>query len=85
MPLQWQSYDITYRAPRFDGSGNLIESQRITVDHNGVLIHKDLELPYSDNAIKMWRERPEYRKVGRIKLQDHGYPVEYRNIWIVEK
>lgn len=85
MPLQWQSYDIKYRAPRFDPNGNLTESPRITVDHNGVLIHKDLVLPYSDSAIRTRRERPQSRKVGRIKLQDHGYPVEYRNIWIVEK
>jgi hypothetical protein len=85
MPLQWQSYDISYRAPRFDHNGNLSESPKITVDHNGALIHKELELPYSDNAIRMQRERPQSRKVGRIKLQDHGYPLEYRNIWIVEK
>ena len=84
MPLQWQSYDITYRAPRIDHQGKLTESPMITVDHNGVLIHKNLELPYSDNAIRTRRERPESRKVGRITLQDHGYPVEYRNIWIVE-
>jgi hypothetical protein len=85
MPLQWQSYDITFQAPRFDLNGDLTESPRITVNHNGVLIHKDLELPYSDNAVRMRRERPESRKAGRIKLQDHGYPVEYCNIWIVEK
>lgn len=85
MPLQWQSYDITFRAPRFDRDGNLGEPPEITVDHNGVLIHKDLVLPYSDNAAKMRRQKPDSRKIGRIKLQDHGYPVEYRNIWIVEK
>jgi hypothetical protein len=85
MPRQWQSYDISYRAPRMDQDGRLTEAPRITVNHNGVLIHKDLELPYSENALRVRRERPESRKVGRIKLQDHGYPVEYRNIWIVEK
>ena len=85
MPRQWQSYDISYRAPRMNQDGRLTEAPRITVNHNGVLIHKDLELPYSDNALRVRRERPESRKVGRIKLQDHGYPVEYRNIWIVEK
>jgi hypothetical protein len=85
MPRQWQSYDITFRAPRFDRNGNLVEAPRITVNHNGVLIHNDLKLPYSDNAIKARRERPDSRKAGRIKLQDHGYPVQYRNIWIVEK
>ena len=85
MPRQWQSYDISYRFPRMDRDGRLTEAPRITVNHNGVLIHKDLDLPYSESALRMRRERPESRKVGRIKLQDHGYPVEYRNIWIVEK
>lgn len=85
MPRQWQSYDIEFRAPRFDSQGNLAEAPRITVNHNGTLIHKDFVLPYSDNAVKARRERPESRKPGRIKLQDHGYPVEYRNIWIVER
>jgi hypothetical protein len=85
MPLQWQSYDIIFRAPRFDVNGDLTEHPKITVDHNGVLIHKELELPYSDNAVRMSRERPQSRRPGRIKLQDHGYPVEYRNIWILEK
>jgi hypothetical protein len=84
-PTQWQSYEITYRGPRFDQDGRLREAPRITVDHNGALIHKELELPYSDNAVRMRRERPDSRKVGRIKLQDHGYPVEYRNIWIVRQ
>ena len=47
MPLQWQSYDITYRAPRINRQGKLTKPPMITVDHNGVLIHKNLELPYS--------------------------------------
>lgn len=84
MPGQWQSYDITFRAPRFDWTGDLLETGRITVDHNGELIHKNVELPYSDGALRQKRERPESRRPGRIKLQDHGYPVEYRNIWIVD-
>lgn len=84
MPLQWQSYDITYYAPRFDWSGNLIGKARITVDHNGELIHKDLELPYPEGALKMRQEKSQSRKPGRIKLQDHGYPIEFRNIWIVD-
>ncbi|MCK4785339.1 MAG: DUF1080 domain-containing protein [Desulfobacteraceae bacterium] len=84
MPLQWQSYDIIYYAPRFDWTGNLLSKPRITVNHNGELIHKDLELPYPENAVKFRRQRPDSRKPGRIKLQDHGYSIEYRNIWIID-
>ena len=84
MPLQWQSYDIIYHAPRFDRAGNLAGRPRITINHNGELIHKDLDLPYPENAVKSRRQRPDSRKPGRIKLQDHGYPIEYRNIWIVD-
>jgi hypothetical protein len=84
MPRQWQSYDITFRAPRFDWAGDLLQKARITVDHNGELIHNGLELPFSDGALQQKRERPDSRRPGRIKLQDHGYPVEYRNIWIVD-
>ena len=84
MPLQWQSYDITFLAPRFDWAGDLLEKPRITVNHNGQLIHKDLELPYPEGAVKRRRQRPDSSKPGRIKLQDHGYPIEFRNIWIVD-
>ena len=49
-PGQWQSYDITYRAPRFDANGDLAAKARITVDLNGNRIHNDVELPYSNGA-----------------------------------
>jgi hypothetical protein len=42
-PLEWQTYDITIRAPRFDDAGNRISKARITVLHNGVAIHESLE------------------------------------------
>ena len=83
-PLVWQSYDITYHAPRFDASGNLVKKGRITLDHNGKVIHEDLELPFSERAVKARRQRPDSRTPGRITLQHHGDPVEFRNIWIVE-
>jgi len=83
-PLVWQSYDITYRGPRFDPSGNLVAKARITVDHNGKVIHEDLELPFSERAVTARRQRPDSRTPGRITLQHHGDPVEFRNIWIIE-
>ena len=81
-PGQWQSYDVVYRSPGFDESGNLTAKARITVDHNGKLIHKEVELPYSERAVEARRQRPESRKPGRITLQHHGDPVEFRNVWL---
>ncbi len=83
-PGQWQSYDITYHGPKFDDDGNLVAKPRITVDHNGRRIHTDVELPCSEGALKRRREKPEAKTPGRITLQHHGDPVDFRNIWIKE-
>ena len=83
-PLQWQSYDIYYTAPRFDWNGNILENPRLSVDHNGVLIHNELEIPYSDSAVQKMRENPGRLKPGQIMLQDHTNVIHFRNIWIVE-
>jgi hypothetical protein len=83
-PLQWQTYDITYHAPRYDSGLKLRGLARISVDQNGKPIHKDFELPDSEAAEKLRREAPKSRKVGRIRLTYHNDPVEYRNIWLVK-
>lgn len=80
-PLQWQSYDIDYRAARYNAAYKLVEPARITVDHNGKLIHKDLELPDSQAAEKLRGENPKARQPGRIRLTYHNDPVVFRNIW----
>ncbi len=80
-PLQWQTYDIDFTAAKFDNEGKKTESARITVRHNGVVIHDNIELPKRTAASPM-AEGPE---PGFIHLQDHGNPVRYRNIWVVEK
>ncbi|NQT02310.1 MAG: PmoA family protein [Planctomycetes bacterium] len=77
MPGRWQSYDIIFHAARFDGNRKT-EKARITVWHNGVLIHDDVKL---DN--KTGAGRPEGLEPGPILLQDHGNEVLFRNIWIV--
>ena len=76
-PLQWQSYDITFHAARFEG-GKKVENVRISVVHNGVLIHDNVEL-----ANKTGAGRPEGPEAAPILLQDHGNKVKFRNIWIV--
>jgi hypothetical protein len=80
-PETWQTYDITFRAARLDADGKLAEPASITVRHNGVLIHENLPLPRSTERSKPGGDP----KVGPIRLQDHGYPDQFRNIWLVEK
>jgi hypothetical protein len=82
-PGQWQSYDINYRGPRFDADGNFTANGRITVDLNGKRIHHDVELPYSKGSVTRRREQPDLKTPGRITLQHHGDPIDFRNIWIV--
>jgi len=80
-PLQWQTYDITFQAPRFDPAGKKTRNARITVVHNGVPIHEDLELPGPTPGGIASDERPE---PAPLFLQDHSDPVRYRNIWVVD-
>ncbi len=77
MPGRWQSYDIIFRAARFDGDMKT-DKARISVWHNGVLIHNDVEL-----ANKTGAGRPEGPEPGPILLQEHGNEALFRNIWIV--
>jgi hypothetical protein len=80
-PLQWQTYDITFQAPRFGDDGEKVENARMTLLHNGVPIHEDLELPRPTGGGVSRTESPQ---AGVLYLQDHGNPVQYRNIWAVE-
>jgi hypothetical protein len=75
--MQWQTYDITFRAARFDSSGKRIEDAHMTVEHNGVKIHDEVKVSKATTAAPGGKPRGIY-------LQDHGNPVQYRNIWLVE-
>jgi hypothetical protein len=79
-PLAWQTYDIDFTAAKYDDAGKKTANARITVKHNGVVIHDNLELPKGTPGYKP--EGPE--KLG-LFLQDHHNPVAFRNIWAVEK
>ena len=80
-PLSWQTYDIDFTAAKFDADGKKTADARMTVQHNGVLIHKDVAVPHATTAAPQG-EGPEPEPVY---LQDHGNPIRFRNIWFVEK
>jgi len=79
-PTQWQTYDITFRTPRFKDNGEKIHGALLTVLHNGVLIQDEAE------AMGPTTAAPDNTETGPggIYLQNHGNPVQYRNIWLVE-
>ncbi len=82
-PGEWQTYDIVFVAPRFDADGKLQSPARATVWHNGIAVHIDRPIL----GATAHRSLPEYHAHGprgAIKLQDHGNPVRYRNLWVRE-
>ncbi|MEO6788697.1 MAG: DUF1080 domain-containing protein [Chthoniobacteraceae bacterium] len=81
-PGEWQSFDITFRAPRFDASGKKIENAKfIRVVHNGQVIHENVEVTGPTRGSKFEAEAP----TGPIVIQgDHG-PVAYRSLKIVTR
>lgn len=81
-PLSWQTYDVDFTAAKYQ-DGKVVSPPRMTVKHNGVVIHDNVELPAGRNTtaapVKAGAEP------GPVYLQNHGNPVVYRNIWVVEK
>jgi len=76
-PRDWQCFDILFRAPRWE-EGKKIEGARITVLQDNVVIHNNVIIPDKTGA-----GQPEGPQPGPIKLQEHGSPVLFRNVWIV--
>lgn len=76
-PLQWQTYDITFRTARLDGD-KVVEKARITVKQNGVVIQDDRPIDPTPGGLDMTAGKP-----GPLMLQDHSNAVQFRNIWFV--
>jgi hypothetical protein len=80
-PGEWQTYDIVFRRPRFDATGRVMQPARITVLHNGILVHDAVAL----TGPTAHQQRPPYTAHADelpMSLQDHGHPVRFRNIWV---
>ncbi len=80
-PLEWNTYDVIYTAPRFKPDGRLDYPARITVLHNGVLIQNNTTILGLTNYIGL-HLYPEAHGEDVIHLQDHGNKTQFRNIWI---
>jgi hypothetical protein len=78
-PLSWQTYDITFYAPKLDDAGKLIRRPEFTVLWNGVKVQENQTAatptgdPHRANAAS-----------GSLRLQDHGNLVYFRNVWLQE-
>ncbi len=81
-PGKWQTYDISFLRPLFDEKGKLVRKARITLMHNGVVVHNNIEIEGTTSHKKKAAYTP--HKSGHIRLQDHGNPICFRNIWIRE-
>jgi len=79
-PLVWQTYDISFTAPRWAAGGTKIRNARITVWHNGVKVQDNVEIPGKTGAGK--DEEP---SLLPIRFQDHRDPVVFRNIWVIDR
>jgi hypothetical protein len=77
-PLEWQTYDVIFRAPRFNDAGEMTENVRVTALQNGLVILNNVQLPGTTAGADS-----EVAKPGPLRLQDHGNLVQYRNIWAV--
>ncbi len=79
-PGQWQSYDILFSPAKFEGE-KLLTPARVTVLHNGVLVHWDQQI-YGETGHRILPEYKQKISQGPLGLGGHGCPVRFRNIWL---
>jgi hypothetical protein len=80
-PLEWQTYDIDFTNAKRDADGKVVAKARITARLNGVVIHDDVAIPTTPGG----RSQSEEGTPGALQLQGHGNPLQFKNIWIIEK
>ena len=79
-PLVWQTYDVDFTNAVAEG-GKVVKKARLTLKHNGVVVHDDAEINGKTGGARNDLEGTP----GPLHLQGHGNPMQYRNIWVVEK
>lgn len=77
---EWQTMDIDFQAPRFNAAGKRTAAPRATLLFNGTRLYNDREL----GRVTLNAARVGEAPTGPIQLQEHGMPVQFRNIWVVE-
>ena len=80
-PGEWQTYDIVFRAPRFDKENKVVEKPRATVFQNGILVQNNEE--FTGMTGIQYEQYKEMTKTGPIILQGDHDPVQFRNVWVV--
>jgi hypothetical protein len=80
-PGEWEVYDIVFQAPKFDDAGKLATPARITMLHNGVLVHTNQEI-YGNTPHGGLASYDQIPATGPLAFGAHGCPVRFRNIWI---
>ncbi len=78
-PMVWQTYDIEFTPAAFDADGKKTKNARASVIHNGVKIHDNVEFKGEGGGGQKENAMP-----GPFQFQNHGDPVVYRNVWVVE-
>lgn len=78
-PTVWQSFDIEFYPPKFDAAGKKTQPARMTVFQNGVKLHDNQPIPLDNTTAGMGGDP---KTPGPIMLQDHGDPVQFRNVWV---
>ena len=85
-PQQWQTYDVEFTNAVRDGD-KVVKKARITLKHNGVVVHDDKEIvgvTGGARALNKKADEPEGTP-GVLRLQGHGNPLQFKNVWVVEK
>lgn len=80
---EWQSFDIIFEAPKSE-NGKVVEPAYVTVIHNGVVVHHRQAFQGTTQHRRLASYPGNHPEKGPISLQDHGDPIQYRNIWVRE-
>ena len=80
-PGEWQTYDIVFEAPKFNGN-MVVSPAYLTVIWNGVLVQHRRPVMGSTSATTTVHQYTPHDPELPLTLQDHSHPVRYRNVWI---